>query len=123
VGKPRVAAELRLRRFFQHDDLRRARLSRRHRRFEGGAAAADNHYWDILSSHGLRSPSSMKLLRRAAYQFFLYRLWMNPELSSLFMKELSISVSTRTSAIFGLSWIKSFCSRFIPSTLVCGARS
>jgi hypothetical protein len=48
---------------------------------------------------------------------------MKPELSSLFMKELSISVSTRTSAIFGLSWIKSFYSRFIPSTLVCGARS
>ena len=46
-----VATELRLRRFLQHDDSRRARLSRRHRRFEGGAAATDNYNRDVFTSH------------------------------------------------------------------------
>ncbi len=42
MGKTRVAAELRLRCFFQHDDFRSARLLGRNRSLEGGAATA-NH--------------------------------------------------------------------------------
>jgi hypothetical protein len=52
VGKPRVATEFRLRRFLQHDDSRRGRLSRCDRRFESGAAAADNYNRDVFSPHG-----------------------------------------------------------------------
>ena len=51
VGKARVAAELRLRRFFEHDDFRRARLFSRDRRLKSGAAAADNDHGNVFSSH------------------------------------------------------------------------
>ena len=51
----RVAAKLGFRRFFQHDDSRRARLFCRHRGFESGATAADNNDRYGFSSHpGLR---------------------------------------------------------------------
>jgi hypothetical protein len=51
MGKPRVAAELGLRRFFEHDDLRRACLFSSDRRLKGGAAAADYDYGNVFSSH------------------------------------------------------------------------
>ena len=51
VGKARVAAEFRLRRFFEHHHFWRARLFRRYRRLERGAAAADHDHGDVLSSH------------------------------------------------------------------------
>src|SRR5262245_44629689 len=52
MGKPSVATELRLRCFLQHDDSRRARLSRRHRCFESNTATADNYHGDVFSPHG-----------------------------------------------------------------------
>ena len=51
VREARIAAEFRLRRFFEHDDLRRARLFRRDRRLERGAATADHDHRDVFSSH------------------------------------------------------------------------
>ena len=52
VGKTRVAVEFRLRRFFEHDDFRCARLLSRDRRFKGGAAAAHHYDRDVFGSHG-----------------------------------------------------------------------
>ena len=43
VRETRVATELRLGRFFQHDDLTGTALLGCHRRFKGGAPAADNY--------------------------------------------------------------------------------
>src|SRR5438067_474565 len=51
VGKSRVATKLGLRRFFQHNDFRRAGLLRRNRRLESRAATAYNHHWNIFRSH------------------------------------------------------------------------
>ena len=58
----RVAAELRLRRFLQHHDSWRTGLLGRHRRFKGGAAAADDNYRNVFRSHGSNSPSSMTIV-------------------------------------------------------------
>ena len=124
MRKPRVAAELRLRRFSEHDDLRRARLLGGDRRLKSGAAAADYELRECFQFSRFRiSVFGDSCIWRASAQFFLYRLWIKPELSSLFMNELSMRVSTRTSAIFGVELNQKLCSRFIPSMVVCGARS
>jgi hypothetical protein len=52
VGIACVTAELRLRRFLEHNDPRRARLFGRHRRFERRAASAYYCYRDVFNLHG-----------------------------------------------------------------------
>jgi len=51
VREARIAAEFRLRRLFEHDDIRRARLFRCDRRLERGAATTDHDHRDVFSSH------------------------------------------------------------------------
>ena len=50
VREARIAAEFRLRRFFEHHHFRRARLFGRDRRLERGAATADHDHRDVFSS-------------------------------------------------------------------------
>src|SRR5689334_1485199 len=56
-------------------------------------------------------------------QFFLYTLCMKPELSSLFINELSTTLSTLTSETLGFTCVSSRCNRFMPSKFGVGTRS
>jgi hypothetical protein len=56
MGEASIAAKLRLRCFFQHENARGASLLGCNCRLESGAAAADHHHRAILNPHSRISP-------------------------------------------------------------------